>query len=514
MIDIPCENVLIRGVNWVGDAVMTLPAVKAMRRALPGKKITLLVKPWVSPVFEGNPNIDGIILYDERYGGITGRFRMGGFLREKGFCYAMLLQNAFDAAFITWLAGIKERVGFGRDGRGFLLTRPIPFHGQDRKMHHIDYYLELLRRAGFDAPYSHPWIYLSLPERLKARKTLVNMKRPVIGINPGAAYGSSKRWRPERFAEVAGRVINELGGAVALFGSASEAAIADEIISALRFTPQKTDFISFAGKTTLRELAGLISECDALVSNDSGPMHMGYALKCPVVSIFGSTDPLLTGPKERGNIVIKKDVECAPCFERKCRGKAYMKCMDSITSDEVFRAVKELIPEGRAVFFDRDGTLCRDAEYLKSWDDFEASPEINDIGRLKERGFKLIGVTNQSGIARGIVEEKFAIDVNDFFVREHGFDGFYHCPHHPDEHCECRKPEPGMALRARAEHGVDLKGSYVVGDKETDMLFAKAIGAKAVFVATGKDAKSDNADFAAKGLKEAVDMIVEDSDKR
>ncbi|MDP2168427.1 MAG: HAD-IIIA family hydrolase, partial [Thermodesulfovibrionales bacterium] len=118
-----------------------------------------------------------------------------------------------------------------------------------------------------------------------------------------------------------------------------------------------------------------------------------------------------------------------------------------------------------------------------------------------------IGVSNQSGISRGLVEENFAKKVNDVCIEKYGFDGFYYCPHHPDEYCSCRKPEPGMALKARIKHGIDLKRSYVVGDKEADMLLAKAVGAKAVLVLTGQAKGSENADFTASGLKQAVDWI-------
>ena len=131
---------------------------------------------------------------------------------------------------------------------------------------------------------------------------------------------------------------------------------------------------------------------------------------------------------------------------------------------------------------------------------------------LKERGFKLIGVSNQSGIARGLIREDFVREVNTIFIERYGFDDFYYCPHHPAEHCPCRKPEPGMVLRARAEHGIDFKKSFVVGDKESDMLLAKAIGAKGIFVKTGQDKESASADYEAGNLKEAVDFIIRHSE--
>lgn len=167
----------------------------------------------------------------------------------------------------------------------------------------------------------------------------------------------------------------------------------------------------------------------------------------------------------------------------------------------------------RAVFLDRDGTLCEDRGYLSRWEDFKVFPDVSELNLLKSQGFKLIGITNQSGIARGIVSEDFVRQVNNVFIERYGFDGFYYCPHHPDEGCSCRKPGPGMALKARDEHGLDLQASYVIGDKEADMLLARAIGATAVLVLTGEARESENARFRARDLKEAVRFIL-DNEKR
>jgi heptosyltransferase-2 len=502
------DNLLIRGVNWVGDAVMTLPALGAIRKAMPESRIFLLAKPSVAAVYENNPNIDEIIPYDDRYRGIMGKFRLASALRKGNFSHAILLQNALDAAVIATLARIPRRSGYNRDGRGLLLTNPIPYSGEDNRMHHVDYFLELVRRMGLDAKPSEPYIHLDIKERLRARELLSSLKRPVVGINPGAAYGSAKQWLPERFAQVARQALDKLGGSAVVFGSGAEVEIADEIL-ALSGQPGGGNIVSMAGKTSLRELVALISECDLLLTNDSGPMHIGYAVRTPLVAIFGSTDPTLTGPVGKGSVVLRKFTDCGPCFERKCR-EASLRCMEAITTDEVFEGLSKLLPTERAVFFDRDGTLCEDADYLNDWDNFKVLPDINSLNMLSNKGFKLIGATNQSGVARGIVDEEFMKSVNAVFTEKHGFDDFYYCPHHPDEHCPCRKPEPGMLQRARAEHGVDLKKSYMVGDNEKDLLVAKAVGARAILVQTGHLKESPIADFTAKGLKEAVEWILKD----
>ena len=549
MLDKSCKNLLVRGVNWIGDAVMTLPALRALRKALPEAKISLLVKPWVSAIFERDPNVDEIISYNDVHRSIFGKIKLSRILNKRGFSCAILFQNAFDAAFITFLAGIKERAGYNRDGRGFLLTEAVKVPQKDTNIHHIYYYLNLLEQLGIDAKYSDPYIYLSLDERLFARNLLKEMKRPILGINPGAEYGAAKRWFPERFAEIVNWFIKDTNGSVVIFGSKKEEDIAQRIeyfiskqqsieqsaVNIQQSNPPLPPFnspstshdlskggyrgvegggggiLNLAGKTSLRELISLISECDVFVTNDSGPLHISYAVGTPMVAIFGSTDSELTGPPSstigNSNLVVTHKFSCSPCFERTCRNND-LRCMYAITSDDVYLGIKKILPGRSAVFFDRDGTLCRDVGYLDKYDDLQIVTDIDTVRLLKERGFKLIGVSNQSGIARGLIREDFVRELNTIFIERYGFDDFYYCPHHPAEHCPCRKPEPGMLLSARAQHGINLKKSFVVGDKESDMLLAKAIGAKGIFVKTGQDKESLSADYEAGNLKEAVDFII------
>jgi heptosyltransferase-2 len=219
----------------------------------------------------------------------------------------------------------------------------------------------------------------------------------------------------------------------------------------------------------------------------------------------------LTGPPPgiagKGAEIIKADIQCSPCFERTCKNND-MRCMYSIVSDDVFHVLQDVLPTRPAVFFDRDGTLCKDTGYPNSFDDLHVFPEIDSLKRLKERGFMLVGVSNQSGIARGLVNREFVEQANEMFISKYGFDDFLYCPHHPDEQCQCRKPEPEILLRARLQYGIDLRKSYVVGDKETDMMLARAVGARGILVQTGKEQESQRADFVAKDLKDAVEFIL------
>ncbi len=513
------KKILVRGVNWIGDAVMTLPALRVLRSGYPEALIHLMVKEWVVPVFENSPLLDGFVEYRNEYRGVTGKLTGARRLRKRRYDGAFLFQNAFDAAILAYLAGIPERIGYNRDSRGFLLTKAIPVTPETKRLHHTLYYLNLLGEAGLEPVYRLPWIYLSTGERVKGREILKDLPRPVVILNPGAAYGSAKRWPEENFAILAGKILEDLGGSVVITGSGAEEETAGRIADLLNRDLAEGRLLNLAGKTSLRELVTILSQADGVVSNDSGPMHLAYAVGAPLVAIFGSTDPGLTGPpssvhpEDKGypseaefglrDVVVKADIDCSPCFERKCP-KGSVPCLRRVSPETVFDALAGVIPTARAVFFDRDGTLCRDADYLRRMEDLEVFPEVASLKRLKDKGFMLIGVSNQSGIARGLVEREFNERVNDIFLKRYGFDAFYYCPHHPAENCACRKPSPGMALKARRDLNIDLRSSVVVGDKDSDMEFARNIGAEAVLVRTGKDTVSGYADRVFDNLSEVT----------
>jgi heptosyltransferase-2 len=489
-------KILVRGVNWIGDAVMSAPALWAVKEACPDGGVTLLVNPTVAQLFEKDPHIGALIEYKEEYRTITGRFRLSQRLKNENFNTAILLQNAFDAAFITWLARIGERVGYNRDGRGVLLTKGIPVTKETLRLHHVRYYLNMLTLAGFNAPYRLPWIYLTAAERTSGIGALSHLKHPVIGINPGAAFGSAKRWPPERFARSIEGIIKEKGGSAVLFGSPKDI----EISAAIRglidpdiLAAAAGTFLDLTGKTGVRDLCASIAGCDLLITNDSGPMHIAYAVGTPVLAIFGSTAPELTGAPEipehpefsYRHRVVRKTLACSPCFKRVCP-YGHLKCMRDVSAEEVFNETDTLLGLRKAVFFDRDGTLCEDANYLNSFDDFRPYGGLDRLEALKDKGYLLIGISNQSGIGRGIVDEEFVKALHEMFIDKYGFDAFYYCRHVPGDNCACRKPSPGMLLRARADYGIDLKDSVFVGDKNVDMETALAVGARPIFYRTNK----------------------------
>ncbi len=314
------SNILVRATNWVGDAVMSLPALRAIRERFSTARITVLAKPWVADLYGRESFIDEIILYSGQ-----SPWRTGHGLRDRRFDCAVLLQNAFEAAWIAWLARIPTRIGYKRDGRQLLLTRPVdvPKPGEIPR-HERFYYLELLRRAG---------LIDTLPacEAIRLHRSSNPNGRRVIGVSPGAAYGTAKRWLPERFADAAGALAKARGATIALFGSKGERDLCDEV--ARRLNGQQV--INYAGQTTLGQFIDLASGCELFLTNDSGSMHIASALGVPTVAIFGATDDTTTGPTGLNSRVVRQPVDCSPCLLREC--PIDHRCMTGVTVDRVVR---------------------------------------------------------------------------------------------------------------------------------------------------------------------------------
>jgi lipopolysaccharide heptosyltransferase II len=354
------RRLLVRGTNWVGDAVISLPALRRVRQVFRGAQISLLVLPWVSGIYEGADYIDEILIYDREgvHRGARGRLGLVRSLRKAEFDAALLLQNAFEAAFLAWLAGIPLRAGYSRDGRGWLLTHPIPIHPHTLRLHQSYYYLDLidqltqqdrvifsapLQRSGPDLPLAtQPDISLqvSSTRRQAARSRLqqygIDFSRKLVGVNPGAFFGSAKRWPSECYGGLLDRLLEKRQAQVVVFGSPNETTIAQQIRAAMRHEP-----ILLTGKTQLSELIAMIACCDAFVTNDSGPMHLAAALRVPTLAIFGPTDEIATGPLSPTAVVLNKKVECSPCLLREC--PIDHRCMKRITVDEVYERIVRML---------------------------------------------------------------------------------------------------------------------------------------------------------------------------
>lgn len=319
------SKILIRATNWVGDAVMCVPALCAIRERFPRAHIAILAKPWVADLYRREPFAGEVILYNS-----ASRWKMAADLRARRFDCAILLQNAFEAALIAWLARIPNRIGYQRDGRSLLLTQsvPVPKRGEIPR-HERFYYLELLRRAGLiDRLPESPAIRLTPPS---------SGKRRMIGVSPGAAYGAAKQWLPERFAEAASALATARGASIALFGSQSERPLCAQVAALLT----DHDITNHAGQTTLAQFIELAAQCELFLTNDSGAMHIASALGVPTVAIFGATDDTATGPTGQHARVVRQQVECSPCLLREC--PIDHRCMTRVTADRVTKEALSLL---------------------------------------------------------------------------------------------------------------------------------------------------------------------------
>ena len=342
----PQRSLLVRATNWLGDAVMTTPALAGVREGFPDARIVLLAKPLVAELFRHQPDIDEVIVYERpgRHEGACGRLRLGAELRRRRFDGALLLQNAFDAALLAFLAGIPERAGYPTDARRLLLSLPVPMPRDIFERHEVEYYLCLLDGLGIPRPVPAVLKLAVTGEEKEAMAARLASHgiapgTPLVAINPGATYGSAKRWFPDRFAAVADALSEEWGARIVVLGSAAEAPLAGEIEAAAR-----REVVNLAGKTAVREIMALLSLSCFLVTNDSGPMHIGAALGVPLVAIFGPTDWRRTSPWSSLARVVRVEVDCSPCRRRTCdRGH---ECMLGVTPDMVIAAAKELLPSG------------------------------------------------------------------------------------------------------------------------------------------------------------------------
>jgi heptosyltransferase-2 len=334
------RRVLIRSANWVGDAVMSLPAIASIRVSFPRAKIVILAKPWVADLFQENAAVDRVWVYRSpgSHEGFWGKWRLAQELKPEEFEIAFLLQNAFEAAWIAFLARISRRAGYGTDGRTLLLTHPVRLNSGTKGGHQIDYYLNMVRSLGCSPVSRIPSLEVPEGRGKEARERLaalgVRDSEALVGFSPGATYGSAKEWFPERYAELSRRLIREFGARILVFGSSGDTAIPSGS------SPEKSpSILDLTGKTTLAQAVALIAQCRVFVTNDSGLMHVAAALGVPLVAIFGSTDPQRTGPLGHPSRILYKPLPCSPCLKTQCPGNR--ECMEAITVEAVFEEVKK-----------------------------------------------------------------------------------------------------------------------------------------------------------------------------
>ena len=562
------KKILVRGPNWLGDAVMCEPALRGLRKLFPDAQIALLVKPAVADLFTGHPALTRVLTYDSKgcHAGLFGKWALAEQLRRQSFDLAVLFQNAFEAAFLTFLAGVPRRYGYATDGRSLLLSNPVAVPDRHALTHQVRYYWDLLKPLGLTGDPPAPELVVS-PEEEQAMAGRfaqggLTASDVVVGINPGSTYGGAKRWLPERYAEATERLCRTLRESrnqqvgVVIFGAKGEERLGQDIAARL-----SSPSLVLSGATTIRELMAAVKRCAMLLTNDTGPMHIASAFQVPLVAIFGPTDWRTTSPFGSAHAIVRQPVDCAPCLLREC--PIDHRCMTRVTVDQVYdAAVKQVrglsgssgfsgssgsneinktnqinqknqinqmnILKDVTVFLDRDGTLNYDPGYLRVAAELKLLAGVGpSLARLKRAGARLVVVTNQSGVGRGIITLK---DLEAIHARLQGLleqedaalDAIYFCPHHPDNGCRCRKPNVGMVERAVSELQLDLRRAYLIGDHARDIQLATRVGAKAILIATAPvDAQSleklkvEQAmpDAVVKSMAKAVDWILEDAAK-
>lgn len=371
-------KIIVRMPNWLGDAVLALPALKAVVGNFSGSEIWVAVTSRSLELMETESGVAGVLEVPEPLT-MSDFWRLGRKWRDFKFNLAIIFTNSFGSALLAALAKIPERWGYKTDGRGFLLTKsvprktlimeereekkeeinhagssaPEPLLLKEKAEHQVLFYLRLLRGLNLHVP-SEPEISLNVTdeEREAARKllsahgldpyNLQKEKRPLIILNPGAAYGPAKRWPASRFGFVAANLAKECNAASIIIGTAQENMLAREVVASFRERGIRQEPIVFTGKTTLRELIGLLSWADLMVSNDTGPMHLANALRVPVVALFGPTDPEVTRPWHEPYVVLHKKVICWPCWYRTCPYDH--SCMKLIDEADVLKACFSLLP--------------------------------------------------------------------------------------------------------------------------------------------------------------------------
>lgn len=344
-------KILVRGTNWIGDAVMSVPALRELRRIFPDDSITLHTRTWADGLFCDAEFLDEIVTYDPAKWRIRDVLDNSQFLKKDDYDLAIILPNSFESAMTSYLSRIPRRIGYNKDLRGLLLTDPVAVPEWKTRRHEVFYYLNLVseiekRVIGRDTVgQAEPDISLDVsPDRRNTAAQMLSEATdgstgPIIALGVGSTNSRAKRWPANYFAQLARRLNSELNATIILIGSAEDSEVAGEVASTSGVTT-----IDLSGKTTIAEAVALLAEADILVANDMGLAHIAPAVGTRTVVIFGPTDPITTRPYSYNADILKYDVECSPCMLRDC--PIDHRCMTNVTVADAFdRVVAALYPE-------------------------------------------------------------------------------------------------------------------------------------------------------------------------
>jgi heptosyltransferase-2 len=333
------EKIMVRGVNWIGDTILTLPALEGLRRLLPEAFITIVVKDQLRPLFSNAPWADEVLALPQGSGRalLQGEARLVSRLRNQRFDLALIFPRSPRAALTPYLAAVRWRLGYACNGRGMVLTHALKEPEELRQRHQADYYYHLVHYLGDCGARQLPRLYLSGDDEEWAASFChdagISQEHMVIALNPGSTYGPAKCWPPGRYIELARRLLSSARIRLFLVGGADNARLIDYMYLSLNRRVTRA-----VGKD-LNRLAALLKRCHLLITNDTGPMHMAAAVGTPVIALFGSTDPRTTSPLGPRSRVIRRETECSPCLRRVCPSDH--RCMEALTVDEVQAAAYE-----------------------------------------------------------------------------------------------------------------------------------------------------------------------------
>ncbi len=487
------KKLLIRLPNWVGDTIMALPALEglcasASELVFSGTPAPLELTSHLlpeAPRFEINTSAGGSFLAER------------DFSRSHDVREALLLTPSFSSALRVWAMGIPQRYGWPEQHRSLFLNNWVK-RGLRGDSHLITEFETLACSVGatwFPAsPYLPPDSAVSSQAEAFYRRSFSSSDQPVVALCPGANYGLAKQWPLASYARL--RLLLEKRGINGLIiGAANERELGEEILRG-----SHSGWFNATGIGSLKFSIELLRRASLSVCNDTGTMHLTYATGAPLLALFGSTNPDWTGPPQSRAQVMQRPVECAPCYRKSCPLAETAPCLAALTPDDVNHGVLNQLSSNPtkphpALFIDRDGTLIDLIPYLSSAEQVKLIEGVGPaIRKARDAGYRIIVITNQSGVARGMFSERDVKAVHSKIIRllaDFGavIDRFVYCPHHPAEgdriRCGCRKPAPGMLYQAAAEDRIELQSSFMIGDSIPDLQAGINAGCHPILVKTG-----------------------------
>jgi len=499
------KNILVINMLHIGDLLLATPVLTTLRANYPQAHIALLADAKIDGLVKYNKNIDELISVDKKgyHNKLSNYLKLILAIRRRKFDLVINLHANERASALAAFSAGKRIIGYSSPGFGIFFDDLLNNKNFDHKLkndpeipHQAKEHLELLETVLGIPPVDHGlemWQDQATEEKAAARWFSAFGQQPfkVVGFNTGASW-PTKRWTPAGFAAVGDKLLEE-GYGLAFFGGTMDIDNVNQILGLMKHG-QHSRIAVFTGKLDLLELGALIKKCAVFLTNDSGPMHVAVAQKAAVVAIFGSSNEVGFGPYAKAAVVLTAPgVACRPCGQHNCDHHSCMKNIKPETvSDAVITAAGASVLEPRpAVFFDRDGVLNVDREYVYREQDFEwNSGAIETVKYFNDKGYYTFVVTNQSGVARGFYQESDIKALHQWINEElarHGahIDAFYYCPHHPEagnatyrKACACRKPQPGLIFQAMQEWPVEIANSLLIGDNKRDVAAAEAAGVK------------------------------------